>query len=394
MDDNSAEVNRETLYQEVWSDPVTVVAGRYGLSDVGLAKICRKLAIPLPSRGYWAKVKAGRIMGKAPLPKLNGEKVGTIHLTKPALEIAEAKQVAKKKTAAVREKVGKPPVSDDTAAFHPLVQDAATRLRKQEGWKNEKGLRSAPEEILNLQVTGSALDRALTLTDMLIKALCDTGARVRVDAKTKSTFFDIEGTAVTFLLTEHVKRSNHQETPEETKAKQRYWNRSRWETSVSFPSIPQYDFTPTGVLTISAGHWPSRNWKDTPRTLLEDRLGEIVAGFHALADQIRAREEEERRRKEEYRRAEERYAFLRARLETEQSRYKTLEQDAINWERANRLRVYADEVQRTALEHGSLTPDVSNWLEWARAKADWLDPLIKVCDLILDAPEPKKPSYW
>jgi hypothetical protein len=35
-----------------------------------------------------------------------------------------------------------------------------------------------------------------------------------------------------------------------------------------------------------------------------------------------------------------------------------------------------------------------DWLEWVRAKADWLDPLIQVSDPILDAPEPKRPSYW
>ena len=70
MEKTDKPVDRETLYNEVWTDPVTVVAPRYGLSDVGLAKICRALAIPLPSRGYWAKVKAGRVMGRAPLPKL------------------------------------------------------------------------------------------------------------------------------------------------------------------------------------------------------------------------------------------------------------------------------------------------------------------------------------
>jgi hypothetical protein len=70
MGDASKPVDRETLYNEVWTEPVTVVAQRYGLSDVGLAKICRSLAIPLPSRGYWAKIKAGKIMGRAPLPAL------------------------------------------------------------------------------------------------------------------------------------------------------------------------------------------------------------------------------------------------------------------------------------------------------------------------------------
>ena len=51
-------VSREALYEEVWTDAVTVVAPRYGLSDVGLVKICKKLGIPVPPRGYWAKVKA------------------------------------------------------------------------------------------------------------------------------------------------------------------------------------------------------------------------------------------------------------------------------------------------------------------------------------------------
>ena len=49
---------------------MTVVAPRYGLSDVGLVKICKKLGIPVPPRGYWAKVKAGRPTHKLPLPSL------------------------------------------------------------------------------------------------------------------------------------------------------------------------------------------------------------------------------------------------------------------------------------------------------------------------------------
>jgi hypothetical protein len=51
---------REKLYQEVWKEPVLVVAKRYGVSEVALSKACRKLAVPLPPRGYWVKVRAGR----------------------------------------------------------------------------------------------------------------------------------------------------------------------------------------------------------------------------------------------------------------------------------------------------------------------------------------------
>lgn len=61
---------RPIAVEEVWTDAMTVVAPRYGLSDVGLVKICTKLGIPVPPRGYWAKVKAGRPTRKTPLPAL------------------------------------------------------------------------------------------------------------------------------------------------------------------------------------------------------------------------------------------------------------------------------------------------------------------------------------
>jgi hypothetical protein len=63
-------VSRAALYEEVWTNAVTVVAPRYGLSDAGLVKICKKLGNAVPSRGYCAKVKAGRPTRKLPLPAL------------------------------------------------------------------------------------------------------------------------------------------------------------------------------------------------------------------------------------------------------------------------------------------------------------------------------------
>lgn len=63
-----ARFNREKLYEQVWSQPVRKVAAEYGISDVALAKTCRKLKIPRPGRGYWAKVAAGkRIKARPPL---------------------------------------------------------------------------------------------------------------------------------------------------------------------------------------------------------------------------------------------------------------------------------------------------------------------------------------
>lgn len=58
--------SREELYTRVWSEPTLHVAKAYGISNVGLAKVCHKLRIPLPGLGYWAKKAAGKPVPKRP----------------------------------------------------------------------------------------------------------------------------------------------------------------------------------------------------------------------------------------------------------------------------------------------------------------------------------------
>jgi hypothetical protein len=62
--------DREKLYREIWSEPIQRVARRYRMSDTGLAKICERLFIPRPPRGYWAKKAAGKPV--SPVPELPG----------------------------------------------------------------------------------------------------------------------------------------------------------------------------------------------------------------------------------------------------------------------------------------------------------------------------------
>jgi len=59
---------REALYEEVWSTPLSTLGPRYGLSDNGLRKICKALNIPLPPAGHWAKLAAGKPVRRVSLP--------------------------------------------------------------------------------------------------------------------------------------------------------------------------------------------------------------------------------------------------------------------------------------------------------------------------------------
>ena len=56
----AATVSREELFRQVWTTPMSHLAQDYGISGNGLVKICDRLKVPYPPRGYWAKKAAGK----------------------------------------------------------------------------------------------------------------------------------------------------------------------------------------------------------------------------------------------------------------------------------------------------------------------------------------------
>jgi hypothetical protein len=82
--DSCATWSRVELYNEVWDQPLVKLSRKYGISDVRLGKVCRKLKIPHPGRGYWAKRKAGVPVERLPLPEFKDAPVVRRMKTKDA----------------------------------------------------------------------------------------------------------------------------------------------------------------------------------------------------------------------------------------------------------------------------------------------------------------------
>lgn len=61
-------VSREKLYEEVWAEPMTTVALKYKVSSSFLARICTRIKVPRPPRGYWAMFATGKRPKRPPLP--------------------------------------------------------------------------------------------------------------------------------------------------------------------------------------------------------------------------------------------------------------------------------------------------------------------------------------
>ena len=72
---------RQQLYDLVWTEPMRTLATRFQLSDVGLKKVCTKNRIPVPGRGYWQRLQAGKQDRRIPLPVIAASPAITFTLT-------------------------------------------------------------------------------------------------------------------------------------------------------------------------------------------------------------------------------------------------------------------------------------------------------------------------
>ena len=116
-------VTRDELYRQVWETPMIRLAAQYGLSGNGLAKICDRLNIPYPPRGYWARKAAGQkmITYGLPPPKAGTPRQVTITPTPPKPETAPPPVELMKQAMRIHQDMV---ASKDTPRHkpHPIVQ--------------------------------------------------------------------------------------------------------------------------------------------------------------------------------------------------------------------------------------------------------------------------------
>lgn len=130
-------VDREKLFEQVWSVPMLHLAPTYGLSGPALRQLCVELRVPVPIRGHWARLAAGHVIPRPSLPSLSSppsaERAGSRRLAPPRnakaagdkgplVEALSNNEVAL--TEEQFDRVLKP------TSFHPLIRDLATSYEK------------------------------------------------------------------------------------------------------------------------------------------------------------------------------------------------------------------------------------------------------------------------
>ena len=345
---------RSELYDQVWTEPIRKLAPRYGVSDVALAKMCRRLGIPLPGVGHWTKVACGHHIERPSLPPATSEQPEEV-----VVEYSEPR---------VRAGIDSGPIPvvtvvDQLRNPHPLVLKTQT-LVKASGKDPDGRFYVRSRGGLDAIVGPSSLSRALKIMDAILNYLEKSGYEVGVaKARPFSTYVAIRNRRVAFQLREGVLRTKRPPTEKDP-----------------YP-YPAFDSQPNGTFTLEIKEYldgERKVWRDGERRLLEEQLGSFIVGLNRAAAYLEAQHERfveaERERQAEQVRREE----LETRRREEQRRVDELMQQLSSWQKSEALRAFVAATQAAALERDGPIQEGSaldNWIKWALSVADRFDPL-------------------
>ena len=164
-------------------------------------------------------------------------------------------------------------------------------------------------------------------------------------------------------IQERIRQTKHVPTNEE----------ERKIATQTFHSVPKYDFSSTGDLTLRIIRpWATvqTTWVDGKQQRIEHCLGSVVETLRVVAEQ-----EHERRRKQIE--EQQRQMELQQQRWEEDKRIKSLDKQLARFDKARQVNEYVAAVERLIVQRqGKLDPesDLGKWIAWMRRYAQRVDP--------------------
>ena len=398
--------NREKLYEEVWAKPVVQVAVQYGVSDVAIHKICKSLNVPVPPRGYWAKLRAGEKIKKPPLPAVKGiiEKTGSKTFEGIKVPISPQQTLAfltedeSQKVLLAAEQIQ---VSDEDTKIHKKIRAYQSKIRE---WnKNDRKPEGAQRGFKNYTnrppflagvISNETLPRVYRILDVLYRQIEMLGGSVNDDLS-----LQIGNEHVSLEIFEAQDEIKHEITRQEAQELIIYEDAMRHNKWASKPNIRKYDYIFNGKLRICIRQ--NRYYRDSEKEKVESRLGDMLIELYEESEVVRknreAYEVAKRKESEEKRIREER----KIRYNEEVDKTIALTNMAQDYDMACKIRAYINALEPQVDMEDEKTAE---FIDWAKKKADWLDPAVAREDELFGEREHEKNenektlkkagSYW
>ena len=355
-------ISRKDLYERVWAEPIQKLSKEYGLSDVGLAKVCRRYDIPIPPRGYWAKKQAGKRVAQPPLPPQGPQGYGDqIRLAGPSarpVPPAVAPEPPHPLIAAESDPENEISVPDDLRIRHSLLRSTREYWRIIRRSNHRWDVPLPPHLVLN--VSAEAQARVLRLLQALFTALEHRGYELLAGDRRQIQVKLLGETCELFVRERQ--RQVRRLPPPKTKG-----------PSSAFESSRPFDLVHTGELEFRIEKRFGRHVvRDGKGRQMESLLNEVVVCLlkGALAEK-EYRAAQERARLEQVER-ERRQAIVKQRAREERARVKRLEQLVAAADHHKRLTAFAAEL-RDAVGDVEPSSELGRWLKWVDEYVDDAD---------------------
>ena len=379
-------LRRSELYELVWSQPVRTVASDIGISDVALAKACRKHRVPVPGRGYWRRKQCGHAVRRAPLPPLSGStdpaitfrSIGGPPKATPTPSLEQAFEQQPENRVLVPNELGKP---------HRAVRRTLAVLRRQRRGTHPL-VTTGGVDTFRVSVAPASLNRLERILQTLVVAFGARGYELVTGELGRSRLMiRVDGETLELEFKERTKRVLH--TVTEREEVRRELN-SGWEPA-------RYDVVPTGALAIRAinGPWRTRAVRvgDRVNAPLETRLNEVLATMAETARLLKEEREAEEKRRREWEEQAKRREEKRERAELEAARVRRIEELVELWQRQEALRGFLNVVRDwMKVARPEVVPTADAWVQWAEAHLEAHHP----ADALFFEPLLKRDSsaYW
>lgn len=362
-------ITRAELYEKVWAIPMRTLAKEFGLSDVGLAKLCRRHNIPTPGLGHWRLVETGHKPKRDPLPAIQPPQSENITIV-----ASEPKpyELPKKSELTSMPKIE---VKEDREITHPLV--IRTKRAFQPTSKDDRGW-FAPTNLKapHLRVSKGAVSRALRILDALFFAVEAQGYSVIWGKEPEARLHvAVDGEELRFCLGETFSREPHSLTREQIARKEKNL----------YVYAPQWDYMPSGIFHLSIEDLPyglrhvRKSWSDGKARRVEDSLNDCVAVLPHLAKAIKLVKEEAERQRMQWQEEEKRREEHRRRQEEYDRKSKVADQFLEFWNRSKTFRELANSINEN-LENSPLgdkeKTEVRKISRWIARHAENNNPLM------------------
>jgi len=384
---------REELYEQVWAEPMTKLAQQYGLSDRGLSKICERMGIPVPGRGYWAKIQNGKVLPRTKLPAIKQWQQASVVLSKRGciLEESETFQTLSESIESELLPENRIQVASELTEPDPLVEKTAKSLGS--AGIDDHGLaKPRAKRCLDLKIGKDSIDRAARIMDALVKALKEREIELRLeDEGEKCTRLIVDDESIGFSLEEKARREKYQPTPAEQKKLD--------EDSYYRYRLPDDKYFPSGDLSLKLdlGYWSKGlrgTWSDGKRQRVEDCLNKFIVTAYKAAALKKADRIERERQQREWEEEERQREILRKKIKLEENRVEKLTEQVKAWHEAQQLRAYVQAVRGAGFQSQRVITggqSLDEWCAWAFDQAFRLDPTVTSPPSVLDH---KKKYSW